>query len=102
MLKAKNRLSTLGPKSPGKQEAVAVMGSSWPHFERIFMISALTGNGVDDLKVRHLKILMLNLWSAVCSGICAVTCCNMKGLLKKWRPVRFRESFSMLLFGVQY
>lgn len=26
--------------------------SSWPHFEKIFMVSALTGDGVDELKVR--------------------------------------------------
>ena len=25
--------------------------TSWPHFERIFMVSALTGDGMDDLKV---------------------------------------------------
>ena len=51
-----------GLTSPGLQEetatttttAVTAVGgrsSSWPHFDRIFMISALTGDGVDDLRV---------------------------------------------------
>ena len=55
----KNHLATSGPTSPGMQEAAAVMGSNWPHFERIFMISALTGDGVDDLKVRNSKCILL-------------------------------------------
>lgn len=51
-----------GLTSPGLHEGTgtttaAVGSSSWPHFDRIFMISALTGDGVDDLRVRESAIV---------------------------------------------
>lgn len=30
---------------------VQAVQTSWPHFQRVFMTSALTGDGVDDLRV---------------------------------------------------
>lgn len=44
-----------GGKGGGEREGVGALKvegqKGWPHFDKVFMVSALTGDGVEDLKV---------------------------------------------------